>query len=249
MRPAASFPLHRVAPLSVGPSTSFASTFLSDNEQDGPHECVFLPKDVPTQFYVKKENDQRNMWSSKSQSGKHNIKKTSYIPVLNNDHETVAYIRRHKQGKGLALLDGVHHEPYVLCLPFEQSFVIYCRRPRTAADNEMWSVVQYDGDPFYPWVKISYLRDDAPVFHVWDGQSFQGPSNDPFFVVNRKVFHQDCNQNEASLLEILSGTKTLLCSSSHIRDSNECNFQLAADADPAMMLTLLVVLAPEMLGI
>ena len=244
MRPS----FHKVAPLDAGPSGSFASTFLSDNEQNGPSECVFLPKDVLTQYFIKKESGKRKIWSLKCLSGENKTNKTSYIPVLNNDDETVAYIKCHKQGKGLVLLDREHHEAYVLCLPCGKSFVIYCRRPRTA-DHDMLSAVQHDGDQFYPWLKVSYLH-ETPIFHVWNGQSFEGPSNDPYYVVSRRLVHLDHAKSEEALLEICSGKKVqLLCSSSQGRNSKECNLQLAANADPAMMLTLLAVLAPEMVGI
>lgn len=246
MRPAAQFSCHKVAPLDAGPSGSFASTLLSDNEQNGPSECVFLPKDVLTQYFIKKESGKRKIWSLKCHSGEN--KTNTYIPVLDNDDETVAYIKSHKKGKGLVLLDREHHEAYVLCLPYERSFVIYCRRPRTA-DHDMLSAVQHGGDPFYPWLKVTYLR-ETPNFHVWNGQSFEGPSDDPYYVVSRRLVHLDRAKSEESLLEICSGKKVqLLCSSSQGRNSKECNLQLAADADPAMMLALLAVLAPEMLGI
>jgi hypothetical protein len=228
--------------MNPAPSTSFCSTFLSQEDADhnDPEEFVFVPKDVPSQLYIKKESDKRRLWS-----GKTNINKTTYIAVLNKCHQTVAYIRRDKRIKRLLLLDATNHEAFVLCLPYDNAFAIYSRRPRTAAYN-MLATVQYAGDPFFPWVKVSHLR-NTPIFQIWTGQSFGGRSNDRDVIILKAV-QQYSDKNNAAFLEIFSEDNLLLSTASNGTDSKKCKFQLAADADPAMMLTLLAALAPEMIG-
>ena len=240
------FSLNKVAPVAA-PNASLSSTCVGkeDNDQSDPKECIFVTKDVSTQLYIKKASDRRRLRSFQRQSTGSTINRALYHRVLNSDLETVAYIRYDKHVKSIVLLDEANHEAFVLCLPHGNSLVIFSRRPRTA-NCDVLSIVQYDGDSFYPWLKVSNMC-DVPTFHVWNGQSFAGPTKAPFAVFREKK-HQDCDNEEKSLLKITSGDH-VLCFSSRGKDPEVWNVHLAAGADPATMLMLSAVLTPEMLRI
>lgn len=223
-----------------------------------------MPKEVPTRLYIKKEDTilgkRRMLWSSLKQNvsvitrrmtstrdeeEREQIKiKSNIVSILNEEKEPVAYIRRKKQDKSIILMDAANLETFVLCKQQKKtSFVIYSRRPLISNDHEVLSAVQYEGDTFFPWLMVSNVH-VFPIFHVWNGLSFIGPTHSPTLVIDNKPYRERFQLDE-SILKIMAG-HSVLCCAKHSKGSDQWNLQLEAGADPAMMLILSTVLSTEL---
>jgi len=258
------FSFTKVAPIvdtSVSRITSGASCKPSREQQSGPpKDCVFVPKDVPTRLCIKKDvsGKKQMLWSLKQKASVIKRRMTStgneeehedttitsnFLSILNEEKEPVAYIRRKKQDKSIILMDEANHEAFVFCKPQQKhSFAIYSRRPLTTNAQDVLSAVQYEGDVWFPWLMVSNVH-VFPIFHVWSGHSFIGPTHSPTLVIDNKPY-RDRNELDESMLKIMAGHR-VLCSSTHGKGSDEWNLHLEAGADPAMMLILSVVLSTE----